>query len=257
MLYQAHRGVGTEYPENTMSAFRAAVEQGYALIELDPCFTLDGQCAILHDRTLNRTCRQTNGAPLEEPLEIEKITYAQALTYDAGVAMDARFRGTRIPLLSEALALGKATGVTIKLDNKMQRFSAAQLHALFDLVEASGAKTAFTCSQLDFAQKVLRRFPQAEIHYDGLVDAESLGALREMAPQNQLTAWLCLPSPETEWVRVPRADAARCALVKQYAQLGLWILSTPAQLETARKLGADVIETPGQLKPERDGRKTD
>ena len=54
-----------------------------------------------------------------------------------------------------------------------------------------------------------------------------------------------------------RADAARCALVKQYAQLGLWILSTPAQLETARKLGADVIETPGQLKPERDGRKTD
>ena len=40
-------------------------EQGYALIELDPCFTLDGQCAILHDRTLNRTCRQTNGAPLE------------------------------------------------------------------------------------------------------------------------------------------------------------------------------------------------
>lgn len=257
MLYQAHRGVGTEYPENTMPAFRAAVEQGYALIELDPCFTLDGQCAILHDRTLNRTCRQADGELLEAPLEIEKITYAQALTYDAGVAMDARFRGTRIPLLSEALALGKATGVTIKLDNKMQRFSEAQLHALFDLVEASGAKTAFTCSQLDFAQKVLRRFPQAEIHYDGLVDAESLGALREMAPQNQLTAWLCLPSPETEWVRVPRADAARCALVKQYAQLGLWILSTPAQLETARKLGADVIETPGQLKPERDGRKTD
>ena len=62
MLYQAHRGVGTEYPENTMPAFRAAVEQGYALIELDPCFTLDGQCAILHDRTLNRTCRTASGA---------------------------------------------------------------------------------------------------------------------------------------------------------------------------------------------------
>ena len=33
---QAHRGVSSDYPENTMIAFRAAVNEGYAIIELDP-----------------------------------------------------------------------------------------------------------------------------------------------------------------------------------------------------------------------------
>ena len=33
---QAHRGVSTDAPENTMAAFRMAVEQGYDIIEFDP-----------------------------------------------------------------------------------------------------------------------------------------------------------------------------------------------------------------------------
>ena len=40
---QAHRGVSTEYPENTMASFEAAVLQGYDVIELDPNYTADGQ----------------------------------------------------------------------------------------------------------------------------------------------------------------------------------------------------------------------
>ena len=35
---QAHRGVSTDAPENTFAAYRAAVEQGYDIIELDPKF---------------------------------------------------------------------------------------------------------------------------------------------------------------------------------------------------------------------------
>ena len=38
---QAHRGVCTEAPENTMAAFRLAVEQGYDIIEFDPKMTKD------------------------------------------------------------------------------------------------------------------------------------------------------------------------------------------------------------------------
>lgn len=44
---------------------------------------------------------------------------------------------------------------------------------------------------------------------------------------------------------------ALSALVKQYASLGVWILSDEIQLAEAEKLGADVVETNGQLKPTR------
>lgn len=47
MKFQAHRGVGTEFPENTMPAFIAAAAQGYDYIELDPAFTADGKCVII------------------------------------------------------------------------------------------------------------------------------------------------------------------------------------------------------------------
>ena len=60
MKFQAHRGVGTEFPENTMPAFVAAVAQGYDYIELDPAFTKDDQCVILHEPNLPRKRRVGN-----------------------------------------------------------------------------------------------------------------------------------------------------------------------------------------------------
>ena len=46
---QAHKGVECEYPENTMPSFRAAVEQGYEMIELDVRATKDDRFVLLHD----------------------------------------------------------------------------------------------------------------------------------------------------------------------------------------------------------------
>ena len=55
-LYYAHRGLhNTERAENSMSAFKAAVEGGYG-IELDIRLSKDGQLVIFHDDTLERVC---------------------------------------------------------------------------------------------------------------------------------------------------------------------------------------------------------
>ena len=75
---QAHRGLCTACPENTMAAFRAAAEQGYDLIELDPAFTRDGVCVVLHDRMVNRTGRDAAGHPLPEPTPIGSLTWQEA-----------------------------------------------------------------------------------------------------------------------------------------------------------------------------------
>lgn len=51
----AHRGLHTESrPENSMAAFRAALESGYG-IELDIHLLKDGNLAVMHDSSLKRT----------------------------------------------------------------------------------------------------------------------------------------------------------------------------------------------------------
>ncbi len=57
-VYYAHRGLHdnrTEAPENSMPAFRKAVEAGYG-IELDVQLTKDGVPVVFHDFTLERMC---------------------------------------------------------------------------------------------------------------------------------------------------------------------------------------------------------
>lgn len=56
----AHRGyhcIERGIPENSMAAFRAAIEKGYG-IEIDLHLTRDGQLAVFHDDTLERICGQ-------------------------------------------------------------------------------------------------------------------------------------------------------------------------------------------------------
>jgi glycerophosphoryl diester phosphodiesterase len=133
MIYQAHKGVSSENPENTMPAFIAAAEQGYKVIELDVSVTKDMEFVLLHDSTINRTARNEQGESLSEPIRIDEITYEEALAYDCGIGFSRKFRGTRIPLLREVLSFAKGHGLRLKIDNKYQRFPEAAKCAFFEL----------------------------------------------------------------------------------------------------------------------------
>ena len=55
----AHRGLwGEGLPENSLGAFRAAAEAGFA-IELDVQLSADGEVMVFHDYTLDRVCGRT------------------------------------------------------------------------------------------------------------------------------------------------------------------------------------------------------
>lgn len=249
MLFQAHRGVSTEYPENTMPAFRAAWEQGYQIIELDPVFTADGKCVVFHDATVKRTCRTEDGQTLPETLKVSELTYDQLQAYDAGLFMGEKFRGTKVPLLSQALSFAAQTGQLVKLDNKFEKFEPRLQEEFFKIVETSRARVGFTCAKPETIERVVARFPEAQIHYDGAVDEQTVTAVKALLSGNPLTVWLPLPSRLTSWVKVPMATPELCEMVKRQAALGLWILETEEQLEQAMALGADIIETTGAIKP--------
>ncbi len=50
-----HRGFSSAYPENTLLAFRKAIEAGADGIELDVWLTKDGRVIVMHDETIDRT----------------------------------------------------------------------------------------------------------------------------------------------------------------------------------------------------------
>lgn len=57
----AHRGASGVCPENTMAAFRHALELGATGIETDVQRTQDGHLVLIHDESLERT----TGSPLD------------------------------------------------------------------------------------------------------------------------------------------------------------------------------------------------
>ena len=250
MLFQAHRGVSTEYPENTLPAFEASARQGYQVIEFDPLFTADGECVVFHDATVNRTCRTRDGKEIFEEIRATELTLEELRSYDAGLWMGEQFRGVQVPLMAEILELAKKENLQVKIDNRFADFSQWQQEKLFDIVAASGVNAGFTCKNVEITKKVVERFPDAPIHYDGYIDEKTVREIAALLKNDVFFVWLALPSELTSWVTVPTATPELCQMVKQYAKLGLWILDNQEHLEQAKALGADIIETTGAVKPQ-------
>ncbi len=247
---QAHRGVCTEYPENTMPAFLGAVRQGYDIIELDPNVTEDGVFVILHDDTLTRTARNADGSDVNEIRKISEMPYIDVSEYDYGVWFSPKFKGVRIPLLEDVLLFAEENGIQIKIDNKIWNFPGVVLDKLWRLLENTKASVGITCNSLETVRKTVEKLPFAEIHYDGEVSEFHLVELKRIT--NRLTVWLPFQTKKTNWVKVPFATEELCALVKQYAKLGIWIVSNDKDYDLVQRLyKPDIVETAGQIKPVR------
>ncbi|MDB6052883.1 MAG: glycerophosphoryl diester phosphodiesterase [Verrucomicrobiales bacterium] len=102
MLIIAHRGASHDAPENTMAAFRLAMEQHADGIECDVQMTADWEWVVLHDETTERT----GGVDLL----VEARTVNELRRVDVGSWKGQQWRGERIPLLSEVLILGRNAG---------------------------------------------------------------------------------------------------------------------------------------------------
>ncbi len=110
LLFGAHRGDRTNYPENTMEAMKAAVAVGCDMVETDVRMSKDGQLVLMHDRSVERT---TNGTGFVDEMTLEEL---KAL--DAGAWKGEKFTGSRIPTVEELLAWASQTQVLVDWELK-------------------------------------------------------------------------------------------------------------------------------------------
>ncbi len=108
----AHRGASGIAPENTLAAFKKALEIGVDAVELDLHGTADGEIVVIHDATLDRTT-DLQGHINETPLETIRGA-------DAGEWFDTEFVGEPVPTLAEALAcIGKETIAVLEIKDPL------------------------------------------------------------------------------------------------------------------------------------------
>ena len=91
----AHRGYSSDYPENTMPAFLAAIDAGADWIELDVQQTADGEVIVIHDSNFKRTAGVDRN--------VWEVNYSEAAKLDVGSYLGETFEGTHISTLAEVL----------------------------------------------------------------------------------------------------------------------------------------------------------
>ena len=154
----AHRGASGVAPENTLAAFRKAVELGAGFIETDLQLSRDARLVALHDDTLDRT---TNGQgpvsskTVEELRRLDAGSWFRASNHEAA----SPFAGERIPTIEEILAFGREHEIGLHLEVKATGPSGVE-HAIVGALRASGEVPRSVV--LSFAPGILKRIRQLE-----------------------------------------------------------------------------------------------
>jgi len=105
-----HRGGATGYPENTLIAFRKAVELGADGVEFDVQLTKDGEVVVIHDEFIDRTM---NGSGL-----VKNHTLKELKMMNVGEFFSSDFKEEKIPTLKEVLEIVKGLEIiNIELKN--------------------------------------------------------------------------------------------------------------------------------------------
>jgi glycerophosphoryl diester phosphodiesterase len=122
-----HRGAAGDAPENTLTSFAMAVEQGADAIELDVHLSKDGRIVVCHDATVNRT---TNGKGAIADLTVDELK-----KFDAGFWAAKQFAGERLPLLEEVFDLVPAA---VRINIEIKSDSPALRESLIDMLHRRG-----------------------------------------------------------------------------------------------------------------------
>jgi len=101
-LVIGHRGYPQFAPENTVPSWKLALAAGADMAELDYYHSKDGVLVVMHDPTLDRTTDATNKWGGKR-ISVASKTMAELKTLDAGSWFDAKYAGTKVPTLNEAL----------------------------------------------------------------------------------------------------------------------------------------------------------
>lgn len=222
----AHRGASAAWPENTLTAFEAAVRVGADMVELDVRLTADGALVVMHDADVART---TDGRGL-----VCELTLAEV-------------RALHVPTLRDALDL-------------LQGRAGAEIEVKDDPGEAAADAVVAVLHEMRFEAVLVSSFHAGalarvrERHAAIATGLETDGTDALRAGLDHVVAHghrFLLPDAHS-LMRAGR-DVVRLAH-ERGVRVGTWTVDDPEAIAELYARGVDAVETndPGMAVPIRD-----
>lgn len=231
----AHRGGAALAPENTLFVFERAIkEHGADMLELDVHPTLDGELAVIHDATLDRT---TNGSG-----PVGERTMGELRRLDAGCRFGEgapwRGKGLVVPTLDEVLERFPRTPVHVELKSRGGAKEPGERLLASALARHGALARACVGSEDDeLAERIAAAIPGVSLFYPRSALVECYRRLRAGEPlRDEPYAVLSMPLAlgDTRLVDAELIRAARAA--------GRWVNAwTVDDPEDMRRLVADGV----------------
>jgi len=225
----AHRGFSGVAPENSMVAFKKAIEVGSDMIELDVRLSKDGEVVVVHDESVERT---TNGKGRVIDLTVDELK-----KLDAGSKFQPSFSGEQIPTLKEVLQLAYGQ-IKVNIELKIGDY---------------GKWTIF-----DLAERALREVEMAGMVNQVMFSSFDPMAIERITKKNQAVpvAYLynrpwSLPRQVTEGRPFPILNCRKSVLTMENISkahqegilVGVYTLDTKEEMEKFIDLKVDAIIT--------------
>jgi len=238
MIVYAHRGANTELPENTLDAFRLALDLGVDALETDVHLTRDGEVVVHHDPTGLGTA-STRAAIADSTLEdVRRWNLGFGFRNPDGTGLvNATYR---VPKLSELLEA--FPGVRLNIDVKPAHAEAARA-VVAEVRRHRAEERVLLTSFYDHVVRAVRAGGYAG--ETGLARGE---VLRVLAAPAGTPRW-ALPDGMRAQIplRFGRLSLARTSLVRRLQGLGyavdFWVINDGDDAKLARQIGADGVMT--------------
>lgn len=163
--------------ENTMFAFKEAIKKGYNILLCDVRFTSDNVGVSLHDATINRTARNTDGTAIDGNVNIKDITLEQANKYDYGISGGVSEVG--IVTIEMLVKLCKMTNCELYLEYKDGSFS--QYDELFEMINGYNmlSNTTLTAG-LNVLQRYGAKYPELRLGLNSSYSEQNITELAKL-----------------------------------------------------------------------------
>ncbi|MEK7264051.1 MAG: glycerophosphodiester phosphodiesterase family protein [Bacteroidota bacterium] len=228
-LVVAHRGSSGTFPENSLPAFKRAIEIGADMIEIDIQCSSDGKVLVFHDHRINRT---TNGRG-----KVSSFTLKELQVLDSGSWFNKRFSGETIPLLRDVMKLC-AQKIQLNIEIKSYGNDAKYNFIVEKSIKLSkefGMENDVIFSSFD--HNLLREFWE----YDPNLNLAVLyDAKRHARKSPSLLCRLAFSKFFIADIKVLKTSLVKDAHDNDLV-VGTYTIETEAELERALKFGADII----------------